>query len=88
MPTQEELVDTSPCRHGVVEFHVILSPTYQVPVLYFSVRHGQSNLPLTVDTLHEYVLPEDFRPQVDHIGPMGAVTVTVCCRPSSLLSTL
>jgi len=76
---QEALQLRVPANHGLmVEYDIVLSPTYQVPVLYFRIRDAGCALPLSIDTLYRYVIPEQFKSQVESFGIIGGITMTVC----------
>ena len=62
----------------MVEYDIVLSPTYQVPVLYFRIRDARCALPPSIDTLYRYVIPEQFKSQVESFGIIGGITMTVC----------
>jgi len=76
---QEALQLRVPANRGLmVEYDIVLSPTYQVPVLYFRIRDAGCALPLSIDTLYRYVIPEQFKSQVESLGIIGGITMTVC----------
>lgn len=74
---EEALQLRVPANHGLmVEYDIVLSPTYQVPVLYFRIRDAGCALPLSIDTLYRYVIPEQFKSQVESFGIIGGITMT------------
>ena len=76
---QEALQLRVPANHGLmVEYDIVLSPTYQVPVLYFRIRDAGCTFPPSIDTLYQYVIPEQFKSQVEGFGIIGGITMTVC----------
>lgn len=76
---QEALQLRVPANHGLmVEYDIVLSPTYQVPVLYFRIRDAGCALPPLIDTLYQYVIPGQFKSQVESFGIIGGITMTVC----------
>lgn len=76
---EEALQLRVPANHGLmVEYDIVLSPTYQVPVLYFRIRDAGCALPPSIDTLYRYVIPEQFKSQVESFGIIGGITMTVC----------
>ena len=60
-----------------VDFSVIWSPTYQVPVLWFSLqqlpRHGLSGL----DAVYQYLVPDLQKSGVRQVGILGGVSMAV-----------
>ena len=76
---QEALQLRVPANHGLmVEYDIVLSPTYQVPVLYFRIRDAGCTFPPSINTLYQYVIPEQFKSQVESFGIIGGITMTVC----------
>ncbi|OCL11578.1 hypothetical protein AOQ84DRAFT_373869 [Glonium stellatum] len=74
---EEALPLTTATSQGLtVEYNIVLSPTYQVPVLYFRFRDAGCALPLAIDTLYQYVIPEQFKSQVESFGVIGGITMT------------
>ena len=70
-----------PCP-AVVHYDVLLSPSYRVPVLYFSIVDSQHRYPPTPETLYSFLIPPTFRTQTEHVGVIGGITTTVrICRP-------
>ncbi|KAF2199814.1 hypothetical protein GQ43DRAFT_375335 [Delitschia confertaspora ATCC 74209] len=83
-PEEFEEDDAEALRHrpsdtdeAVLEYDIILSPSYQVPVLYFSIKDPLFRYPLTTETLYEYIIPEHFRRQISDVGVIGGITLTV-----------
>lgn len=62
----------------IVEYNILLSPSYQVPVLYITIKDSNRAIPSTIETLYQYVVPEQFKAQVESIGVIGGITMTVC----------
>ncbi|CAI7673494.1 unnamed protein product [Penicillium viridicatum] len=57
-----------------IDYDILLSPTYQVPVLYFGLRwhnHG----PLGLDEVYQYVVPERYRQELKSVGVMGGISM-------------
>ncbi|OCK95381.1 uncharacterized protein K441DRAFT_557173 [Cenococcum geophilum 1.58] len=74
---EEALQLRVPANHGLmVEYDIVLSPTYQVPVLYFRIRDAGCALPPSIDTLYRYVIPKQFKSQVESFGIIGGITMT------------
>lgn len=61
-----------------VHYDVVLSSTYQVPVLYFAVLDTRGHRrPLTASTAQDLLVPRAYRPQMNAVGVMGALTISV-----------
>ncbi|KAJ5860590.1 Autophagy-related protein 3 [Penicillium soppii] len=69
---QEALVRTQPSLQ--VDYDIVWSPTYQVPVLYFGLR-SHSHGPLGLDEVYQYVVPEQYRQQLKNVGVMGGISM-------------
>lgn len=72
----EELLSTNSTPQMVIEYDIILSPSYQVPVLYFSIIDPNFKLPPTMQTLYQYVIPPQYNEQTRSVGAIGGITVT------------
>ncbi|KAJ5961067.1 uncharacterized protein N7479_008217 [Penicillium vulpinum] len=73
---QEALVRAKPEPRLQIDYDILLSPTYQVPVLYFGLRwhnHG----PLGLDEVYQYVVPERYRQELKSFGVMGGISMGV-----------
>ena len=65
------------CKIGpVVNYDIILSPTYRVPVLYISIADSQHRFPPTMATLYEHLIPPTFKAQIEAVGVIGGITIT------------
>lgn len=60
-----------------VEYDILLSQTYCVPVLYFLVVKGLSTTLLDIDFIYQHLVPESQVPELQHVGVMGGITMTV-----------
>ncbi|KGO39099.1 Autophagy-related protein 3 [Penicillium expansum] len=70
----EALVRAKPQPSLQIDYDILLSPTYQVPVLYFGLRwhnHG----PLGLDHVYQYVVPERYRQELKSVGVMGGISM-------------
>ncbi|KAJ5385321.1 Autophagy-related protein 3 [Penicillium concentricum] len=56
-----------------IDYDILLSPTYQVPVLYFGLRWD--NGPLGLDQVYQYVVPERYRQELKSVGVMGGISM-------------
>lgn len=73
-----EVAQSACSSQAAIQYDVVLSPSYRVPVLYFTVVDSQHRYPSTVDTLYSHIIPPAFRAQAEHVGIIGGITVTVC----------
>ncbi|KAE8376841.1 autophagy-related protein Atg10 [Aspergillus bertholletiae] len=64
--------NSSNCLH--IEHDVILSPTYQVPVLYFTLRQDSHPGPLGIDEVYQYLVPDQYRKELQNVGVMGGIS--------------
>ncbi|KAL3457776.1 hypothetical protein BJX64DRAFT_292821 [Aspergillus heterothallicus] len=55
-----------------VDYDIVLSATYQVPVLYFVLRH-EGKL-LGIDEVYRYLVPNQYRENVKGVGIMGGIS--------------
>ena len=73
LPRSVELPDHSP--H--VEYDILLSPTYRVPVLYFLLLGFQFG-PVGIETVYQYLVPDQYKSELKSIGVLGAISMGVC----------
>lgn len=73
---QEALVRTDGHPKLHIEYEILLSPTYQVPVLYF-VLHWDIQGPIGLDAVYRYLVPESYRKQLKNVGVMGGISFGV-----------
>ncbi|KAJ5774625.1 hypothetical protein N7457_009521 [Penicillium paradoxum] len=57
-----------------IDYDILLSPTYQVPILYFSPR-WHSHGPLGLDEVYQYVVPEQYRQELKSVGVIGGISM-------------
>ncbi|CAI7662549.1 unnamed protein product [Penicillium palitans] len=70
----EALVRAKPQPSLQIDYDILLSPTYQVPILYFGLKwhnHG----PLGLDEVYQYVVPERYRQELKSVGVMGGISM-------------
>ena len=61
-----------------VNFSIVLSPTYQVPVLWFTV--SQANTPVfAFEKIYEIVVAPTSHEALHQIGVIGGISMAVCC---------
>lgn len=60
----------------MVEYHILLSPGYQVPVLYFrTIAHASGvSLAVSLPDIYNLLVDTDSRTQVENIGVMGGIS--------------
>ncbi|RAK82465.1 ATG3/ATG10 family protein [Aspergillus fijiensis CBS 313.89] len=58
-----------------VVYDVLLSPTYQVPVLYFNLRPTDHPGPLGIDAVYQYLVPSQYREELQSVGVMGGISL-------------
>ncbi|KAJ5736683.1 uncharacterized protein N7483_001808, partial [Penicillium malachiteum] len=73
--TQEELIRSNLKPRLQVDYDIVLSPTYQVPVLYFALRWLHQNGPIGLDAVYQYLVPEQYQSQVKSVGVMGGISL-------------
>jgi ubiquitin-like-conjugating enzyme ATG10 len=73
---QEALIQL-PTHQVTVEYDVVLSPSYQVPVLYFNIKDLSHRSPPTMDTLYRHLIPPHFKAQTENVGVIGGITIAV-----------
>lgn len=73
---QEALVRTQPSLQ--IDYDIVFSPAYQVPVLYFSLK-SHNHGPLGLDAVYQYVVPEQYRQEMKSVGVMGGISMGVRC---------
>ncbi|KAI9373327.1 hypothetical protein BJX61DRAFT_552311 [Aspergillus egyptiacus] len=69
-----EALIRNPDTHDIlqVDYDVLLSPTYQVPVLYFVVR--LAGKPLGIDEVYRVLVPDQYRRNIQSVGIMGGIS--------------
>lgn len=75
--SQEALVRTNLHPTLQIDYDVVLSPTYQVPVLYFVLRWHNHQGPVGLDAVYQYVVPEQYKQQLQNVGVMGGISFGV-----------
>lgn len=73
----DEVAMTAMSNPVVVHYDILLSLSYRVPVLYFSISDSQHRYPPSLDTLYSYIIPPAFRAQTKHVGVIGGITMAV-----------
>ncbi|KAF7597417.1 hypothetical protein BBP40_003664 [Aspergillus hancockii] len=65
---------TDPDTSLQIEYSIILSATYQVPVLYFTLRQGNHPRPLGINEVYQYLVPDQYRSELHNVGVMGGIS--------------
>ncbi|KAI9039074.1 ATG3/ATG10 family protein [Aspergillus affinis] len=58
-----------------VDYEILLSPTYQVPVLYFMLRRGNQPGPMEIDAVYHYLVADQYREELQAVGVMGGISL-------------
>ncbi|KAL2003451.1 hypothetical protein VTN02DRAFT_3762 [Thermoascus thermophilus] len=61
-----------------VEYDIILSPTYRVPVLYFVLRNAPREGPAGIEAVYRYLVPHQYKTELKSVGVMGGISMGVC----------
>lgn len=78
---QEELpLAQHTARSPRVEFSIVLSPVYCVPVLYFSLHDVPASSHASVEQIQDLLVPPHFSAQIKSVGVMGGISMTVSLR--------
>ncbi|PYH94426.1 autophagy-related protein Atg10 [Aspergillus ellipticus CBS 707.79] len=70
----EALIRTPEPSALQVFYDILLSPTYQVPVLYFQLRQGNQPGPLGIDAVYQYLVPDQYKNELQSVGIMGGIS--------------
>lgn len=65
-------------RRVAVEYDIILSPTYQVPVLYFYLLHNECKGSEGLNFIYNLLVPAQYKSEIKDVGVMGGISATVC----------
>ncbi|PKY04011.1 autophagy-related protein Atg10 [Aspergillus campestris IBT 28561] len=57
-----------------VNYEIIFSSTYQVPVLFFTLRHDSHPGPLGLDAVYQYLVSDQHRNELQSVGVMGSIS--------------
>ena len=61
----------------LVEFSIVLSPTYQVPVLWFTFHQVPLHGPNGLDAVYHYLVPDLLEAGVRRVGILGGISMAV-----------
>lgn len=73
----EEALNESAVPPTIVVYDAVLSPVYQVPVLYFGIQDSLHRYPPTMATLYDHLVMPHFRPQTQdtNTGVIGGISM-------------
>lgn len=60
-----------------INYDILLSPSYSVPVLYFLVRDSNGRLVTGIENVYVLLVPEVYRNQMRDVGIMGGLSMAV-----------
>jgi len=60
-----------------VEYHILLSQSYRVPMLYFFLHKLPIKGPKGIDAVYEYLVPHQYRSGLRDLGVMGGISMGV-----------
>ena len=61
----------------IVEYDIVLSKVYRVPVLYVHLPDEAGSGILGMEFIHQHLITKSLAPTLDQMGIMGGVTMTV-----------
>lgn len=61
----------------ILDFSIVLSPTYCVPVLWFSCRRGSGNKSLGLDEVYDSLIPATSQASLRNVSVMGGISMAV-----------
>ena len=61
----------------IVEYDIILSQTYRVPVLYIRLPYQVGKGVQGIEFIHRHLITKSLAPNLDRVGVLGGVTMTV-----------
>ena len=60
-----------------MEYDIVPSPVYQVPVLYFRLHDVTLDPESPTDTVFRYLVPRDYHHELRSIGVISGISMTV-----------
>ncbi|KAF2684689.1 hypothetical protein K458DRAFT_301858 [Lentithecium fluviatile CBS 122367] len=66
----------APAPEALINYDIILSPTYCVPTLYIHILDPLHRFPPTLDTLYQHLVPSPYASQTRDVGVLGGITIT------------
>lgn len=61
-------------RELKIDYHVLLSPTWQIPVLFFAPMWTASLEPLTLKEVYTFVVKKSFEEALREVGILGGIS--------------
>jgi ubiquitin-like-conjugating enzyme ATG10 len=76
---QQALIRHSPsgCESIAVDLSILLSPTYQVPVLWFTAHEVPLHGPSGLDAVYHYLVPDLQKCGIRQVGILGGISMAV-----------
>lgn len=68
-------------RKAMIEYHVVFSESWQVPVLYFSPIWDDSQEPLSLKEVYDFVVEGDSSDALQDVGVLGGISHGVYSSP-------
>ncbi|KAJ4988345.1 autophagy-related protein 10 [Stagonosporopsis vannaccii] len=72
----DEVAVTAVSDLVVIHYDILLSPSYRVPVLYFSISDNRHRYPPTMNTLYTHIIYPEYKAQAENVGVIGGITIT------------
>lgn len=63
--------------HAVVEYHIILSPVYRVPVLHFLLNPGSTTSESSLEAVYDHLVPQQYKSSMSSAGILGSISIGV-----------
>lgn len=70
------LKSTTPSVRWRIMYDIIHSSSYQVPVVYLTVKSPSTGYQASVDDLYRVLVPSSYKSQMSSVGVMGALSMT------------
>ena len=64
----------TPFREIRTDYHILLSPTWQVPILYFAPMWSDTLEPLALDEVYTFLVEQSCKGAVEDVGVLGAIS--------------
>lgn len=73
-------------NHFTVNYDVLLSQSYRVPVLYFTLLDATEKPIRDLDRVYKLLVPAAYKSQLRDVGVIGGISVAVSCCQATTLS--
>lgn len=60
----------------IVEYDIVLSPSYCVPVVYFTIYDEHGSMITDINAMYETIVPPAYRDHLRSFGVMGGISMT------------